>query len=63
MITIGSSFLSGLLSDGVVTYMTAVGSLLILVLGLNMLGVSKIKVANLLPSMFIPVFFGIFNII
>ncbi|MEG2194917.1 MAG: DUF554 family protein [Terrisporobacter sp.] len=59
----GSSFLSGLLSDGVVTYMTAVGSLLILALGLNMLGVSKIKVANLIPSMFIPVFFGIFNII
>ena len=63
VITIGSTVLSGVLSEVVVTYMTSVGSLLILALGLNMLKISKIKVANLLPAMFIPIFLGIFNII
>ena len=38
--------------------MTAVGSLLILGLGFNMLGVAKIKVANLLPAIFLPIIFG-----
>ena len=52
-----------ILSDIVVTYMTCVGSLLIFALGLNMLNISNIKVANLLPSMFIPIILGIFNII
>jgi uncharacterized membrane protein YqgA involved in biofilm formation len=40
--------------------MTAVGSLLIIGLGLNILGVTKIKVANLLPAVFIPIIFGFF---
>ena len=61
-IVLCASVLSGLLSDMVITYMTSVGSLLILALGLNMLGACNIKVANLLPSMFIPIIFGIFNI-
>ena len=43
--------------------MSAVGSLLIVGLGLNMLGVTKIKVANLLPAIFIPILFGVFGII
>ena len=63
VIAIGASLLSGILSDSVVTYMTCVGSLLIFALGLNTLKVSQIKVANLLPSMFIPIILGIFNII
>ena len=63
VIAIGASLLSGILSDSVVTYMTSVGSLLIFALGLNTLKVSQIKVANLLPSMFIPIILGIFNII
>lgn len=61
-IVLCASVLSGLLSDMVITYMTSVGSLLILAIGLNMLGACNIKVANLLPSMFIPIIFGIFNI-
>ena len=34
--------------------MGAVGSVLIVALGFNMLGLTKIKVANMLPAMFIP---------
>lgn len=52
------ALLAGLLrpymTDDMIREMGAVGSLLIIALGLNMLGVIKIKVANLLPAMLIP---------
>lgn len=46
-----------LLSQAVITEMSATGSLLILGLGLNMTGCTNepIKVANLLPAMFMPI--------
>lgn len=59
-ITLAAGLLSGILSTAVVTNMSAVGSLLIIGLGLNMLEVTKIKVANLLPAVFIPIIFGLF---
>ncbi len=43
-----------LLSDVVVTEMSAVGGLLIMGIGVNMLLDTEIKVANLLPAIFIP---------
>ncbi len=43
-----------LLSDIVVTEMSAVGGLLIMGIGINMLLDTEIKVANLLPAIFIP---------
>lgn len=42
------------MSDAMVLEMSAIGSVMILALGLNMLGITKIKVANLLPAMFVP---------
>ncbi|MGX4600303.1 DUF554 domain-containing protein [Faecalimicrobium sp. JNUCC 81] len=63
IITIGSSFMSNILSDSVVNSMTAIGSLLIIGLGLNMLKVTNIKVANLLPAIIIPILFGLFGLI
>ncbi|MEF9990634.1 MAG: DUF554 domain-containing protein [Romboutsia sp.] len=62
-ITIGATILSSILNDSVINSMTAVGSLLIIGLSLNMLKCSNIKVANLLPAMFIPIFISIFGII
>lgn len=59
-ITLSAGLLSGVLSAAVITNMSAVGSLLIIGLGLNMLGITKIKVANLLPAVFIPIIFGFF---
>ena len=59
-ITLSAGLLSGVLSLSVITNMSAVGSLLIIGLGLNMLGLTKIKVANLLPAVFIPIIFGFF---
>jgi len=59
-ITLLAGGLSAILTDTVISNMSAVGSLLIVGLGLNMLGASKIKVANLLPAIFIPIIFGLF---
>lgn len=47
--------LQGLLSEVVVVEMTAVGGLLIFGIGITMLGIKDIKVANLLPGIFLTV--------
>ena len=49
-----------ILSDYVVAEMSCAGSLLIVALGLNMLGVTKLKVGNLLPAMFLPIILCLF---
>ncbi len=59
-ITLLAGGLSAILTDNVISNMSAVGSLLIVGLGFNMLGISKIKVANLLPGIFLPIIFGLF---
>lgn len=46
------------LTEAVVAEMTCVGSLAILALGLNMLDVAKLKVANFIPAMFLPILLG-----
>lgn len=64
IITIAAFGLKAILIQSVITDMTAVGSLLIIGLGFNLLGISKIKIANLLPAVFIPIFYQtILNII
>ena len=59
-ITLVASFLSIFLNEVVINNMTAVGSLLIVGLGLNILGISKIKVSNLLPAIVIVVLLSLF---
>lgn len=44
-----------LLTETVVCEMTAVGSILIFALGLNLVGLSKFKIMNYLPAIFIPI--------
>ncbi|AWI04361.1 DUF554 domain-containing protein [Clostridium drakei] len=58
-ITIAASFLKPFLTQTVITDMTAIGSILIMGLGFNMLNMTKIKVANLLPAVFIPIIYQI----
>lgn len=57
IITVAAFFIRGVLNTAVINDMTAVGSLLIIGLSLNMLGTTKIKIANLLPAVFIPVIY------
>ena len=46
-----SGFLAPILSEAAISEITCAGSLMIVALGLNMLGIAKIKVANLMPAM------------
>lgn len=41
-------------NEYMIAEMTCVGSILIMVIGLNMLGLTKIKVMNMLPAVFMP---------
>lgn len=45
-----AQFLQPLLNDAAIAELTCVGSLLIIGLGLNLLGITKLKVANYLPA-------------
>lgn len=53
-IAIGADILSGVLTNSV-NEISAVGSIMVVGLGLNMLGAVKIKVADMLPSVFLPI--------
>ncbi len=55
-----AQWVAPLLSETVIAEMTCTGSLLIIALGLNMLGVTRIKVANYLPALFIPIILCMF---
>lgn len=57
-ITLGASYLSVYLNDAVINNMSAVGSIMIMALGFNILGVTKIKVANMLPAVIIPILYS-----
>ena len=48
------------LSDYVIGEMTCVGSILIIALGMNMLGVTKLKIMNYLPAIFVPILLCLF---
>ena len=54
-LSLASTWVAPYLTTVVVNELTAVGSLLIIAIGLNMLGITKIKVVNLLPAVFIPI--------
>lgn len=53
-LTMLANWISPFLSENSINEMTCVGSLLIIALGLNMLGVTKIKVMNMIPAVFVP---------
>lgn len=57
----GIALLAGLVKDlftpSVITEMSAIGGILILAIGINILGIKKIKIANMLPAIFIPILY------
>lgn len=53
-ITLTASLLKLILVDAVVAQMSAVGGLLIMAVGINILELKRIKVGNMLPAIFIP---------
>jgi len=57
LIAISASFAKGLLTDVVVADMSSIGGILILGIGINILGLSKIKVGNMIPAVIIPIIY------
>lgn len=55
IISLLASFLQPFLSDAVIAEMGCVGSLLIVAISTNMLNLTKIKIMNLVPAIFLPI--------
>ena len=59
-ITLAATALGSVLSDYMIAEMTAVGSLLIIGIALNMLGITKIKLMDYIPAIFFPILLCLF---
>ena len=60
IITLSAGMLKQLLVPQAVTEMSAVGGLLIMAIGINLLEMAKLRVGNLLPAIFIPlIYYGL----
>ena len=58
-----SSLIAPLLSTGAINEMTCTGSLLIVLIGTNLMGISKFKVADYLPAiLFAPIIYNIIQL-
>ena len=53
-IALGAQQVAGLLTEETIREMSAVGGLLIAGIGINMLGLAKLRIGNLLPAIFLP---------
>lgn len=57
-----SGALAPVLSDTAIAQITCVGSLMIIALGLNLIGIAKLKVANFLPALILaPIVLAIYD--
>lgn len=56
-ITSGAALLKPFLTAGVVAQMSAVGGILIAAIGINMLQLTRIKIGNMLPAIFLPLIY------
>lgn len=59
IITLLATFLKDVLKPEVIMEMSAVGGILIMAIGINILEIKKIKVGNMLPGIFIPLIYFI----
>ena len=60
-ITLTASLMKEFLTAEVVNQMSAIGGLLIVAIGMNMLDIKRIKVGNMLPAIFLPLLYYIFR--
>ena len=54
-LTLLAGVVEPILNDIIISQMSVIGSLLIIAIALNMLGLTKIKVMNLIPAIFLPI--------
>ena len=58
-----AGFLAPFMSDGAINEMTCAGSILIIMIGTNLMGITKIKVADFLPAIVVaPILYILINI-
>ncbi len=53
-IAVGGFFLASFIPAATIAYMSATGSLIIVLVGTNLLGITHVKTANMVPAMFVP---------
>ncbi len=58
-LVLGAGFIEPLLSHHMISEMNCTGSLLIVLIGLNLMGITKIKVANFLPAILLSMLLAI----
>ena len=62
LLTLLAHVIAPLLSDAAIAELTCCGSVMIVAISLNMLGLTKIKTADLLPALlFVPLFTWLFS--
>ena len=54
-ITFFAGFLVKILSAATLTYMSVTGSLIVILIGTNVLGITKVKTVNMVPAMFVAI--------
>ena len=54
-LTLVGMFLAGALPAVSISAMSAVGSLVVILVGTNVLGITKVKTANMIPAIFVPI--------
>ncbi len=59
-LTLLAQWVQPILSEVVINEISATGSLLIIGIGLNLLGLTKLKLMNYLPAIFLPILFCLF---
>lgn len=62
-ITLTAGYMKGFLTEDVIREMSAIGGLLILAIGFNILDFKRIKVGNMLPAIFVPLVYYILKLI
>ena len=62
LITVTAAFIKPFLAECVIREMSAVGGLLIMAISFNIMEIKKIRVGNMLPAVFIPVFYYILQL-
>jgi len=58
LLTVVGLFFADALSPEIISYMSVTGSLVVILIGTNMLGASKVKTANMIPTIFLPALVG-----
>jgi len=58
LLTVGSSVIAPFVTAALLNNICMVGYTLVICIGLNIMNLTKIKVANLLPSMLIPILYA-----